>query len=271
MVKHPDPVDFCETFLRHEQENNTARGIWPSVNRIIDRVLARQCEMAPVYEELLRKLDEEKVQRLLESIVGIPAVWSEDYISDARAAARRQNAIRERIGVLARELSQLFREREELSNHSGMSARGIDDVVDVLRQASIDNGLFVSFLEDPLQRLQYQFDDKYWPTLGDFIEAIADNANTYEIEPTDEITRAATSSTKTSLADSVRALMSAIESKKLGGLYGLPTHFRLTDESVATIINVTLNRDSDSLIGSDYVKRLRQRDRGSRRNEDSIK
>ncbi|MBP0941002.1 hypothetical protein V2K16_14460 [Pseudomonas alliivorans] len=44
-----DAVNSCEAILRKEMEYNIAHKIWPSVNRIVERMLARRIELQDAY------------------------------------------------------------------------------------------------------------------------------------------------------------------------------------------------------------------------------
>ncbi|MEO1326517.1 MAG: hypothetical protein AAFV47_07620 [Pseudomonadota bacterium] len=256
-----DPVQFCEQRLQAERAYNVEHNIWPSVNRIIDRVLRRTGEMAPVYREICGTLTPDAVRRLLTVLIEIPAIWNQDYIQRARAAFRRHRELQERVETLSCELAECLREQGELNNTSGYSTCEYVDIVDAIDQAAVHNGHYTSFVQEKLKSLQYQFDDKYWPDLSDIVEVIGISALNATVVPTDSITEAATSSPRPSLADSCRAVMEAVERAKGPSMHDLPSFFRLSDASIATVVNVTTDLGVDDLIDAAYIKRLRQRDR----------
>lgn len=258
-----NPVQYCERRLHAEKTYNADHNIWPSVNRVIDRVLRRNIEMAPVYQEICESLSADAVRRLLTIFVEIPAIWNHEYIQKARAASRRHRELQERIETLSGELAECLREQYELNNTSGYSTDDYIDIVDAIDEAAAQNAHYTSFVQEKLKSLQYQFDNKYWPDLSDVVEVIGIHALNTTTVPTDSITEVATSSPRASLADSCRAVMEAIESAKGPSMHDLPRSFKLSDTSIATVVNVTTDRAAVELIDAAYVKRLRQRDRES--------
>lgn len=261
MTINVDPVTYCVAFLNKERNYNREHNIWPSVNRVIDQVLLRTEEISPVYREAAASLSEDALKRFLTVIVEVPAIWNDEYIQTARNAYRRQRELRDRIHRLASELAGCLRERSDLSNRSGFSANDLVHIVDAIDRAAENNGHYTIYLQDRLKALDCQYDLKYWPNLADIVDSIGADALRSRIEPTDHITEAATKSSRPSLADSCRALLQGLEHAKDQTPHGLPLRFRLSDESTATIVNVTLNRAADELVDGAYIKRLRQRDR----------
>ncbi len=77
------------------------------------------------------------------------------------------------------------------------------------------------------------------------------------------------SSRKCSRADYLRVLLRAFEDRKEGGPYthNLPQDFRMTDKSLATLINCTLDLEPVDMVSTEYVKRSRQNIRDKQRSE----
>ena len=73
------------------------------------------------------------------------------------------------------------------------------------------------------------------------------------------LTAAGTASSRPSRADFFRALFQFIEENRDGR--HLPTEFRLSDATYASLANCALDLGPDDLASAEYVKRLRQRDR----------
>ncbi len=103
-----------------------------------------------------------------------------------------------------------------------------------------------------------RYDLKYWPQLSEIVEEMAIDASNANIVASDPLTDAATESQRNSLSDFFKALFAHIEeSIELNDI--LSTDFKLTDESLATIANCSLNLDIEKIVDAPYVKRLRQR------------
>lgn len=119
----------------------------------------------------------------------------------------------------------------------------------------IDNECFATFLEE----------SDLYPT--DFQQAmkellaISDDADAAEIYASDPRTEAATSLTRSSKADFVRAMLSMMdELKDMPSLYS-PSGFNLSDSAMADLVNVCLKLSAEELIYNAYVKNLRHREK----------
>ncbi len=52
-------IETCKNVLREDYQYNLEKKIWPSINKIIEGLLARTNELADVYEELYGALAED--------------------------------------------------------------------------------------------------------------------------------------------------------------------------------------------------------------------
>ena len=170
MTQRETAAAVCEDLLRRERAYNVEHKIWPSVNRIIDRMLERGAELNPVYEELCTQLEPKAVDRFLSLIYDVGAVWHPDYLRTAREGRRRQAELRSEIFELATELSARLRERNELGQSSGFQNNAAYHVVDLIERASESNGRFYLHLRTPLSALRHQFDLKYWPSVAGVVD-----------------------------------------------------------------------------------------------------
>ena len=112
-----------------------------------------------------------------------------------------------------------------------------------------------------LQEITSQFDLKYWPTIGEVLRAVAEDASQAEPRPHDAVTEAGTEGNRAALADTFRAFFVAIDEAGVHNFGFLPRGFDLTDRSVASLLSCALGLGSDETVDSEYVKRLRQRQR----------
>ena len=253
--------------MRKERAYNVEHKIWPRVNYRIDRMLERGAELNSVYEDLCRKLEPKAVERFLSIIHDVGAVWDPVRLSAAREAYRRQDALKSEIFELAKMLARRLGERTDLSEFSGFRTNNTFHIVDLIELASESNGLFGSHLREPLSALSHQYDLKYWPSVEDVLDAIAEDALNVDIKPTNAIIEAGTRSPKQSKADSFRALQGVLEENRRSFHSPIGADFHLSDESWATILNVILDHNPDELVDGSYIKRLRQRDREVTRDE----
>lgn len=272
MNQRPSATAICEGLLRKERAYNVEHSIRASENVIIERMLERGPELKAVYEELWTKLKRkpDAVKRFLSIILRVGAHWTPNHFNTASQAYRRHIELRSEISELAGKLASLLRERTELSESSGFHSSCTHHIVDLIEAASQSNWDFRLHLSESLSALRYQYDMKYWPSPFEVVDAIAEDARSVEISPSNPITEAGTRSPKRSKADSFRALQVALEDDRQSLPCPFGADFHLSDESWATFLNVMLDLEPDELVDGPYIKRLRQRDRDAGRNEPNV-
>ncbi|SDS18739.1 hypothetical protein SAMN05216198_1389 [Halopseudomonas litoralis] len=258
-----NPKQICEKILQEEKRYNIEHGILPSENTIVDRLLARGIELKDTYAELHCKLHAypPALEVFLGLLLNTAAFWSPEKIQEARAERNDLTNINQRIAKKAAELAVLLEQRSELHNVSGFSSDTHYHVGQVIEAASRRNYLFQSYVKDNLRALRGQFDLKYWPSLSQFVQELASDANNAVLEASDPLTAAATSAPRSSKADFIKALFASIDENRAENYGQLPKGFKLTDRTLASMVNCALNLDSDDLVDDAYIKRLRQRER----------
>lgn len=258
-------VQVCEAILRSDLEYNQAHKIWPSVNRVIERMLARRNELSDAYEELHTSLAHH--HRALESFFDVftstPVAWSPEKITKARQARKELTDFNSRIAAMADGLAQLLTRRDELKETSGFSCDTFYHVLDVVELAAESEGnhLFEWHVKEHLDALQYQYDLKYWPPLSTFVDAIGENARNAEVYARDSATASATESRRSGLSDFLKAFFARIEDNSGSAHSSIPSNFNVSDNTLASLVNCALDLDADKLMDADYVKRFRQRER----------
>jgi len=105
------------------------------------------------------------------------------------------------------------------------------------------------------------YDLKRWPRIADCIPVLGRDAKEAEIEASDEITEAATNASRKGLADYLKAIFAAIETRREGFSILLPLDFKLSDASFAALVNFSLDLGADNGVGADFVKGVRERER----------
>jgi hypothetical protein len=258
-----DAVRLCEDVLRKDRQYNLEHSIWPSINIVIDRMLERGLELRDVYGELNSKLGSVHygISTFLDSILGVAALWHPDAISKQRASREQLVEINNQIGRMADELANLIKLRSDLSNESGFSADCHYHIGEVIEEAASSEALFNLWLKEPMKNLRGQFGLKYWPQLSDVIRVLATDAKRAKVEATDTITEAATSARRPSKSDFVRALYVALSDRSERNDDRLPIDFKLSDGSMASLVNCLLDLGPDEVVDGAYIKRFRQRER----------
>lgn len=257
---------ICEGILTEEKHYKIEHGIHHSEISIIDRMLTRHIELKDSYSELYEKLYQHPpaLQVFFDLLLGTSALWSPEKIAQARTKRDELADVNRKIAKKAEELAELLERREDLNNTSGFCSQTHYDVCDVIEAASVHNHWFGHSVKSPLKALSGRFDGKYWPSLDQFVRVLAVDAENAGIEPTSRVTAAATA-TRRSLAGFFKALFAALESNSAQNYGKLPHGFKLTDGTLASLANCALGLQSDDLVDSTYVKRLRQRERNGSR------
>lgn len=261
MTSSQAPKDLCEHLLREEIRYNAEHHVFPSESTIADRLLGRGPEMVEVYDELHSKLGGHHgaLQAFLGLVLSTAALWNPAKVADARAARERLLEVNHLISQRAADLGNLLQERDRLQNTTGFSTGALYHVCDLIEAAASGNSRFRSYVKVPLDAVRTQFDLKYWPTLSECLQALSLDAASASAEPSDPMTAASTAGIRPSLADSVKALYAAIEENNARANGPLPMSFKLTDGSIAAVVNCALGLGPGELVDDRYVKRLRQR------------
>jgi hypothetical protein len=255
--------EICEGILRAARSDRIEKAILPSEVKIIDRLLERGLELNDAYAELYSKLHDypPALNLFFDLLQSTAAFWSPQANLEARKGRSRLIEVNREIEDKAAALASLLTERTMLKNHSGFSCDTHYHPVDVLHAAAERNYSYQSWIKEKLEALTGQFDLKYWPSLSEFVQAIADDAARALPTPHDSVTRAGTEGSRSSLSDSFKAFFAALEESSVRKYGFIPSNFELTDRSVAILMSCALGLGPDDAVDSAYVKRMRQRQR----------
>ena len=255
-----EAVAMCEGMLRKEIEYNEEHNIWPSINATVRVLLQQSRTMAPVYEELCEQLPQERyVMSFLDALISAFTFWDEDDMRKAREERDRLIQINEDISDLATRLADLLRERENICNRAGFGCERETGLAALLDRAGEHNPLYTLYPQDEFIRLTHRYEHKYWPSIEDLLSELASDADQSEVYAHDAETEAGTASRKPSQYDVLRAFQAKLDDYTLGG--ELPSNLRLSDSTMATILNCITELDADSLVTAEYIKSFRQKER----------
>lgn len=258
-------VQVCEAILRSDLEYNQAHKIWPSVNCVIELMLARRNELSEAYEEVHASLAHR--HRALESFFDIftstPMAWSPEKLNKARQARKELTDINVRIAAVAEGLAELLARRDEIKEYSSFSCDTFYHPLDAVEVAaeSEEIHLFEWHVKERLDALKGQYDLKYWPPLSAVVQAIGEDARNAEVYARDPATASATESRRPGLSDFLKAFFARMKDNSVSAHGFIPNNFCVSDNTLASLVNCALNLDSDKLIDGDFVKRFRQRER----------
>lgn len=254
---------ICECLLIEEKRFNIEHDILPSESAIADRLLQRGVELRDAYEELHQKLHSHPpaLRCFLGLVLNTAAFWSPEQAKEARTARRDLADVNQQIARKAAELAMLLEQRSNLHDTSGFRSDTHYHVCRVIEAASRHNYLFQSHVQKELVALRNQFDLKYWPSLDAFLQELASDAENAVMNASDPLTAAATAATRSSRADFFKVLFAAIKENSAENYGKLPSDFRLTDRTLASLTNCALGLGPNELVDDEYVKHLRQRER----------
>lgn len=253
----------CEDYLREQISSNNKAGILASENRVAERLLAHGEELADGYDEICAHLRRDGIgwKIFLGCLLSAGAFWSPNKLAEYRADRNSLIELNRDIAKHARALSDLLSRRDDLHNCSPFRSGTHYDIVAVIDHACAHNGRYGSCLKEPLAQLNARFDMKYWPLLSDCVRVIADDAEGARISASDPLTEAAVKSSRPSKSDFVRALRASIDENRGDWVGAIPRTFVLSNETMATLVNVLLDLSPDEMVDAIYVKNLHYRDK----------
>lgn len=237
-----------------EAEHPVLRSTWP----VIERLIARQHEMAPVWEELAKKdVTGTRLWVLTEQCI-MAAVEGESGEHEAiRADHRELQMLNDEISWMSIKLAQFLDARDALLNRSGhFHVERMLRLTDFINVAGKGNYLYCTRIKPELENLSH-YDLKYWPEMSALLHALGEERTeiTFRYTSSEAIAFARPSL----LTDFLRDLFDRICDISDGSVYGLRPGFRLSDASLGTICNVMLDLPGDEVIDAEYVKSARQR------------
>ncbi|WP_413536203.1 hypothetical protein [Rahnella inusitata] len=233
--------------------------VWNSTWPVFDRLIIRNHEMIAVYEELAeRGITGTRLWILLEQLIFAASFGTEEKHARLRSDYRELNGLNEAISEASSRLATMIERRSELLNRSGhfYCERRVS-LTELIDEAGKKNRHYQSFLKNEISRLN-TYDLKYWPAVEDILRVMGLEDVTTEFA--DDATEAIINARRPSLTDYFRVLFDRINEQKKGlAGYSLPRGFRLSDESLATICNITRDLNPEDMVDAGYVKRTRHR------------
>jgi len=245
-------------YLINEKSDRVDKNILKSEVVVIDRLLENELLAIDFYEEIGAKLTTEQWESLISQVLSLAAFWNPEAITEMKNAKKGLQSINNEISLVAENLSKLLKKRREISD-AGFDAYDCYHIVELIDRASLNNGLYQNYVKEKLVRLRRQFSLKYWPEIEDIIQELSYDASTSQVEAVDNISIAATSSSKTSITDFFRVIYEGFEEMKYSNYGPLPNDFSLSDKATASMVNSILPLSEEHMVEPPYVKRLRQR------------
>jgi len=260
-------VAECTAVLQRMRAYNVDHRIAPSEVRIIDKLLHRGLEMSDVYADVHRRLRgrSQALQLFFQAALDAGTVWNPKALQKAIEERKQLLELNEQVAVAARTLGDLLAERTRLQNSSSYGSDTHHHVGEVIEAAAVHNHLFNSYVKEGLNSL-YRYDSKYWPSLSDFMEALAHDADEAEVQAYDEATEVGTSGQRggslTHFIHSMFQIFRQFTGERSDHL--LPDGFDLRNESWAALVNCLLDLGPDDVVTAESIKSARRKDRDAR-------
>jgi hypothetical protein len=110
-----------------------------------------------------------------------------------------------------------------------------------------------------LERLFNQYDDRYWPSLPEIIDAIGANAEHAEIYVVDEVTEVGTQSQRASSVDCVNAFYQLVQLATHHDAAMLKKVFSLPNGEIATLLNIVYDWKDEKTLSTEQLKNYKSR------------
>lgn len=225
--------------LRQYLSGLQAAPCWMSVWPLVERMLERESEMRPVWDNIARQaLTWQQCHSLLEQIVMAGRFSRSDVISRMKDDYRQLEELGPAIREAAKGLAEMLLLREEILNRNAFILDRTTHIVDFIAMAGEDHYPYRSCVHEKLEALTFQFKSDYWPGIPAVLQAIAGESP--EIDFRSESDRSIIHGRGKQVPDYLRELFSSIENVR-EDCWGLPEGFTLTDSSLATLATVMLN------------------------------
>lgn len=245
-----DVLNTLKAYRDELHEEMLRKPHWP----LLDRLILRETEMAPVWENIARyELSWQQCHTLLEQLFFAGAYGTEERHKRLKDDHARLTELNRGIMTEAAKLAAMLTEQQEIMERNAFLLERTTHIVDMIDEASASNGHYCSFLREPLDALRSRFDGKYWPSLPQVLQVAA--RETTEAEFMYQSERAIVDGRGGAVPDYLRELFECIETARTSP-WGLPAGFILSDASLAALVTVSLDTDD---ISSDRVKMLRHR------------
>lgn len=254
----------AESFLREEYERNHREGIYPSRNRVIERLLARRADLTQdLYPELYHSLPRAEQRRaVLLALVHVAAFGNPERVAHVRQQVDKARAIDLKIQDLALQMHRLVdlleQRREECPDVAPLA---LPPVLHVLRAATDYSAPDTGYLFDTQVLPQVgRFDWQYWPALEGLMTSLANElmnatAEDRPIRADDPLMHRVTSGGNRSRADFTRAVDAVLAELHETGHPPLPANFSLSSRAIDAFVAVTLDLEP----GDSTIRKQRHR------------
>ncbi|WP_336995485.1 hypothetical protein [Leclercia sp. UBA7405] len=251
-----DVLNILKAYRDELHELDLRKPHWP----VLERLINRELEMTPVWNDIAGyALTPEQCRTLLEQLFFAGAYGSEEENSRLKKDYAKLSALNAGIARKAVDLARMWAEREDILNHHAINLDHPSHIVDLIDKACSQNGHYHSYLRDPLEALRGRYGDKYWPSLQQILDVVANESPVAAFR--DRSDEAIVQARGAAVPDLLRRLFSNLHDARVkkndwrSAHIFLPTDLRLSDASLATLATVLLDLDEPVSVDSIKIRR----------------
>lgn len=260
-MKKPNPSDLKSDLLLvidKIESSLTEYGVSQKALGVILLIRDRYTELSPAFGEIFKKCPSE-IGRLhiLQAIVDIASNANTDEFKRIREARLELNDLVKQFSIdsakLLNTLGSINRRAFEARVTLPVTLESVPELILETLDRQSRQGVSSS-LPSEINTLKVRL-ATHWPEVSDLLYTLSQPID-MGFDPSDEIAdQVAISSRKTSARDIARAMLMAIEGLvDPNSCSGVPSNFKLTDQSMAELIGTLTNAE----ISPDVVKKARQ-------------
>lgn len=253
-MTHTNPTDFCVFLLTRDLANLKSAEISTKYWPVIERILDRANELERPFKEIVEKYgyEDHAIHKTENSqIINLilqQLYFCSDYVTDAKIEAKEKarelGALNKEISKLATLLAGKLKRQGQLYCTSGITQQEHQFFDELIKSAGQKNPLYQSFVSEHFERLTAEFDQRYWPTRIDVLDAIVE----FETKPInmshDQFPDEVLNGRKANFKDFILSFDAAFTKTNC-----LPSTFRFSNEAMADIANVILEATESPLTG----------------------
>lgn len=230
---------------------------------VIKRLLERYSELEPHINVMYQTLTIPQMNRLIGLVIDAVAFGNENEVEEVRNTPKELKAINGKIANLAFELAEQLDKRTQLHERTSFTSNTHYALFKLIEDAGRSNYLFEDYLKESLRNTVGPYDLRYYPSISQIVIQLGIDAQNALIETSSELDLIITRTERPSNADQVRAMLEALQfSQENDGdacYFRLPDDFELSNQAIATFVNVAFDISFDKLVDDIQVRNAKRK------------
>ncbi|EGR1045178.1 hypothetical protein DDN23_15395 [Vibrio cholerae] len=263
-----DTATYCKNYTERYLNRLKEKNLWPSWHPVMECMLKRHDEMADVYREIMRnphfeaecltKYDRElrgnsALMLTLEAFWNSRKEYGQEPVTEKRAHQKELTELHECIQDRALMLAEDMRRYKTLLAQGRYEHESYTTIVELMHSAADGNGHYWMYVKDELEKLDSEYDNKYWPKPEDLIQAVAEHYASVPLPVSVELPQSVMDGRRALIKDYVLALELELKTTDQ-----IPS-FRLSHSAMATLTNVVLELPADAMVTGETIRQIRNR------------